>query len=75
MVTTDSWQQHRKSTLHVNVAHARHLTFDFVNGAFVSVTKRKSNQSATKCDNNELEVTTIENNNVVRIESAESTVL
>ena len=44
------------------------------------MTKRKSNRSATKnVDNNELgvicEVTTIENNNVVGIESAESTVL
>ena len=42
------------STLRVNVSQARHLTFDFVNDVFVSVTKRKSHRSATKnVDNSE----------------------
>ena len=62
----------------MNVSHARHLTFDFVDDAFVSVTKRKSHCSATKNVDNiglELGVTTIENNSVVRIESPESTAM
>ena len=60
----------------MNVSQARHLTFDFINDAFVSVTKRKSHRSATKnIDNTGLGVTTIENHNVVRIESAESTAM
>lgn len=66
---------HRASTLRVNVNRARHLTFDFVNDDFVSVTRSKSTKSKTDDTNkSELGTVTIQEN-VTATESSEITTM
>ena len=59
----------------MNVSRARHLTFDFVNDVFTSVTRRKT-RNMTKTDNTgEVEVTAIAEENILNIENTEVTVM
>ena len=77
MTKNDPQQQQRASTLRLNVSNARHLTFDFIDDAFVPVPKEKSTHKGTRHaadDNTRLEVTRTKDN-MVSTESAEATVM
>lgn len=75
MVSQHKARQYRTSTLRVNVSQSRHFTFDFVNDAFVSVTRKLSRHNNTTLRNVTRNSDLVSGEHAVSTENAEVTMM